>query len=140
MATSEGARSGFGHFFLNLLRIGAGLLFIQHGAAKVLGPAFGFGDPAATASLFWWVGWWEIVSGLAVALGLATRPIALLIALEMAYAYFSAHFPNGWLPLTNRGEPALMYLLITAFLAANGGGAFGLDGLIAARRRRSAAG
>ena len=35
--TSQGARSGASHFFLNLLRIGAGLAFMQHGAQKLFG-------------------------------------------------------------------------------------------------------
>ena len=132
MTTSEGTHSGIGHFFLNLLRIGAGLLFMQHGAQKMFG-LFGF------PSLMWVAGMMELWGGLLIALGLFTRPLAFVLACEMAYAYFTSHFPNGPLPIANRGEPAMFFLLIYLFLAANGGGAFSVDGLLAVRRRRSAA-
>ena len=129
-----GTRSGAGHFFLNLLRVGTGLLFIQHGAQKLLG-IFGFPAPAHFPALFWFIGWAETIGGILVALGLFTRPLAFLFAGEMAVAYLTGHLPAGPFPIANRGEPAVFFLLIYLFLAANGGGSFGLDGLLQARRR-----
>jgi putative oxidoreductase len=138
VTTSEGARSGFSHFFLNLLRVMTGLLFMQHGAQKMFG-LFGFPAPVQFPSLIWVAGVLELFGGALIAVGLFTRPLAFLLAGEMAYAYFTSHFPNGPFPIANRGEPAVFFLVIYLFLAANGGGAFSLDGLFAARRRRSAA-
>ena len=139
MPTSEGARSGASHFFLNALRIGAGLLFMQHGAQKLFG-VLGAQGVAQPISQFWFAGILEFWGGLLIVLGLFTRPVAIVLALEMMWAYVQAHVPRATAPIQNQGELALLYLLIFLFLVANGGGAFSLDGLIAARRRGRAAG
>ena len=137
--TSEGARSGFSHFFLNVLRIGAALLFMQHGAQKLFG-VLGSPGGAEFPSQIWLAGMLELWGGLLILLGLFTRPVALLVAGEMAVAYLTSHMPNGFFPVVNRGELALLFMLIWLFIAANGGGGFSLDGLIASRRRGSTAG
>lgn len=80
----------------------------------------------------------EFWGGLLIVLGLLTRPVAFVLAGEMAWAYVSAHLPQSFYPLVNRGEPAFLFGLIFLFLAANGGGAFSLDGLIGSRRRSRA--
>jgi len=134
VTTSEGARSGASHFFLNVLRIAAGLLFMQHGAQKLFG-ALGANGAAEALTQIWLAGILEFWGGLLIALGLLTRPVAVVLALEMAWAYLQAHFPRGPWPIQNQGELALLYLSIWLFLAANGPGGFSLDGLIAARRR-----
>ena len=138
MTTSEGARSGPSHFFLNLLRIGAGLTFMQHGAQKLFGALDG--RVAEFASQFWLAGMLEMWGGLLIVLGLFTRPVALVLACEMAWAYVQSHLPQSVYPIINRGEPAILFLMIWLFLATNGGGAFSLDGLLALRRRGRAAG
>jgi putative oxidoreductase len=138
MSTSEGARSGASHFFLNALRIGAGLTFMQHGAQKLFGALDG--HVAVFPSQFWLAGMLEMWGGLLIVLGLFTRPVAFVLAIEMAWAYVQSHLPQSVYPILNRGEPAILFLLIWLFLAANGGGAFSLDGLIALRRRGRAAG
>lgn len=132
--TNEGARSGASHFFLNLLRIGAGLAFMQHGAQKLFG-ALGARGVAEFPSQFWLAGTLEMWGGLLIVVGLFTRPVAFVLAGEMAWAYLQSHLPQSFFPLVNRGEPALLFLLIYLFLAANGGGGFSLDGLMALRRR-----
>lgn len=131
---SQGARSGASHFFLNALRIGAGLLFMQHGAQKLFG-VLGAQGTAPFLSQSWLAGMLELWGGLLIALGLFTRPVAFVLAGEMAWAYVQAHLPQSIFPLVNRGEPAALFCLIYLFLAANGGGAFSLDGLLALRRR-----
>ena len=138
MTTSDGARSGASHFFLNVLRIGAGLLFMQHGAQKLFG-VLGSNGAAEAFTQIWLAGVLEFWGGLLIVLGLLTRPVAIVLALEMIVAYLQAHLPRGLWPIENGGELALLYLTIWAFLAANGPGAFSLDGLLAARRRASAA-
>jgi len=64
--------------------------------------------------------------------------VAFVLAGEMAWAYFQVHFPRSWFPIMNRGELPILYCFIYLFLAANGGGSFSIDGLIAARRRAKA--
>jgi putative oxidoreductase len=139
VTTNEGTRSGASHFFLNLLRIGAGLLFMQHGAQKLF-QVLGFDNTLAPLSQLWFAGVLEMWGGLLIVLGLFTRPVAIVLALEMSVAYVQAHMPRGAAPIVNQGELALLYLLIWMFVAVNGPGSFSLDGLIAARRRARAAG
>ena len=134
MTINEGTRSGPSHFFLNLLRIGAGLLFMQHGAQKLF-QVLGFERALEPLSQLWFAGVLELFGGLLIVLGLFTRPVAVVLALEMMVAYVQGHMPRGGAPVENQGELALLYLLIWAFVAANGPGGFSLDGLIAARRR-----
>jgi putative oxidoreductase len=113
-----------------LLRIGAGLLFMEHGLQKLFGMFGGMGAPGATvplASQMGLAGVIETFGGLLLALGLFTRPVALLMAMEMLVAFFQAHFPKGGSPLENRGELALLYMLVFLFFAANGAGPASLD-------------
>jgi putative oxidoreductase len=123
---------------LALLRIGAGLLYVEHGAQKLLGMFGGFGGtPGATAplaSLMGVAGVLELFGGLLIVLGLFTRPVALLLAGEMLVAFFKAHAPKGGVPLENGGEVPLLYLLIFLTLAVLGAGALSID---AARSRTS---
>ena len=139
MMTSAGAQSGVSHFFLNLLRIGAALAFMQHGAQKLFG-VLGAQGGATFATQFWLAGTLEFWGGLLILVGLFTRPMAFILAGEMAWAYFQSHLPRGLFPAVNGGELAVLFFVIYLFLASNGGGAFSLDGLMEARRRRKAAG
>lgn len=119
---------------LNLLRIVSGLLFMPHGAQKLFGLFGGFGgEPGATAPFFSIMGlggMLEFFGGLAILLGLFTRPVAFILSGEMAVAYFMAHAPRGFWPLQNQGERAALYAFIFLFLAATGGGMFSIDRLI----------
>ena len=82
----------------------------------------------------------EAIGGALILLGLFTRPVAFILAGEMAVAYFTAHLPRGFWPLMNGGERAVFYCWVYLFFAANGAGAFSLDRLIRARRRSREAG
>ena len=114
-----------------LLRIGAGLLFLQHGLQKMFGLLGGFmGTPGATAPLMSQIGLagvLEVVGGILLVLGLLTRPVALVLVIEMIAAFFIAHFPRGGWPIQNGGELPLLFALMFAFLAANGSGPLALD-------------
>jgi putative oxidoreductase len=77
----------------------------------------------------------ETFGGLLLLLGLFTQPVALVLALEMLVAYSKAHAPQGFWPLLNRGEIALLYLVIFLYLAAADAGPWSLDAL---RKRPSA--
>ncbi|MEO6057077.1 MAG: DoxX family protein [Gemmatimonadales bacterium] len=118
-----------------MLRIGSGLLFMQHGLQKLLGWFGGMGEPGATVPLVSQMGLagvLELSGGLLLVLGFLTRPVALLLAGEMLVAYFQAHFPQGGVPLQNKGELALLYMTVFLFLVGNGAGPASLD----ARRTR----
>ena len=113
-----------------LLRIGAGLLFMQHGLQKLFGMFGGMDGKGATAALVSQMGLagvLECFGGLLIVLGLFTRPVALVLVLEMLAAYFTAHLPQGGFPIENGGELALLYALVFAFFAANGPGPYSLD-------------
>lgn len=135
--TTESTRSGMPHFTLNALRIAAGLAFMQHGAQKLFG-ALGAQGVAEPMTQFWLAGVLEFWGGLLIVLGLLTQPVAFVLAGEMAWAYLQAHLPRGFFPIQNGGEPAFLFGFIFLFLAANGGGAFSLDGLRRARSRARA--
>lgn len=115
-----------------LLRVVAGFLFLQHGGQKLFGWYGGVGGPAGGAlpPLIMVAGLLEVVGGLAVMLGLFTRPAAFLLSGEMAVAYFMAHLPKGPLPLQNQGEAAALFSFIFLFIAGNGAGGFSLDALL----------
>jgi putative oxidoreductase len=105
-------------------------LFFGGAAASVAGKAFvAWGLPAPLAWAYG-VGVLELVGGVMLALGLLTRPVALLFAIELLVFIFGVHIDRGW--LWNRGGvqyPLLLLGLSLAFLF-RGGGHYSLDRLI----------
>jgi uncharacterized membrane protein YphA (DoxX/SURF4 family) len=82
---------------LSLLRIAAGLMFLEHGTGKLLG--FPAGLPFINkmpTGLLYFTGTMELVGGVLIVLGLFTRPVAFILSGFMAAAYFMAHFPVTW--------------------------------------------
>src|SRR5205085_4837044 len=113
-----------------ILRIVAAFLFIEHGLQKLFGfPVPMQGGAPPLASLFGAGGILEFVGGLLLLLGLFTRPVAFLLAGEMAVAYFMVHARGGFWPLLNRGELAVLYCFVFLYLAAAGGGPWSGDRL-----------
>jgi putative oxidoreductase len=114
-----------------VLRIGAGALFFMHGAPKLFGWFGGFGgEPGGTAellSLYGLAGVLEVFGGLLILFGLFTRPVVLILAVEMLIAYGKSHLPRGLVPYENGGELALLYMFVFVLLAAWGGGPLSLD-------------
>ena len=77
---------------LSLLRIMTGLLFLQYGMAKLLKfPAVPAFKDVMLFSLYGLAGTLELVGGALIILGLFTRPVAFILAGEMAFAYFLGH-------------------------------------------------
>jgi len=120
--------AGWSPRLLSVLRIIAGFLFIAHGAQKL----FGFLAPDTwkapdTLSMIWWAGGLELIGGLLLLVGLFTRPVAFILSGLMAVAYFMAHAPQGFWPLQNKGELAVIYCFVFLFLSVAGGGVWSVD-------------
>lgn len=98
----------YADYFYFVFRVMVGLLFFQHGAQKLFG-LFG-GAAMPFLGLMWFVGLIEFTGGLAIATGFFTRLASLGTAIIMVAAYFTAHAPNGLIPIMNQGELALLYL------------------------------
>jgi len=77
----------------------------------------------------WRAGLIELIGGVLIVIGLFTRPVAFIISGMTAVAYFYAHAHQGFFPILNRGELAVLYCFVFLYLAAAGGGAFSLDRL-----------
>ncbi|MGO4737636.1 DoxX family protein [Bosea sp. 2KB_26] len=113
---------------LAVLRIVTALIFIIHGTQKL------FGFPAAPASglpaaftLFWFGAILEALGGFLILIGLWTRPVAFVLAGEMAYAYWMFHAPRSIYPLLNGGDAAILYCFIFLYLVFAGAGAWSVD-------------
>ena len=108
------------------MRLLAGLMFACHGAQKVFGA---FGGKVATDTMMHTFGWFELVCGILVALGLLTRVGAFLGSGLMAIAYFKAHASGGLLPIVNKGELAVVYCWLFLFIFFYGPGRWSVDAL-----------
>ena len=139
--TSHVARSGADAFAaewapraLSVLRIVAGLLFLEHGTSKLFGfPPYTLGPVPAPLSLLWDGGILEAAGGLLVLLGFFTRPVAFILSGEMAFGYWLFHAPRSVFPALNGGDAAILFCFVFLYFAAAGGGAWSLD---RARERR----
>jgi putative oxidoreductase len=112
-----------------ILRIVAGLMFAMHGMQKLFG--WPGGKEPAGVLLYQVGGVIELVTGLLIAVGLFTGYAAFLASGEMAVAYFMSHAPQGFWPIINQGELAVLYCFVFLFMAAYGAGIWSVD---AARR------
>ncbi len=133
---SETNRGRFNELTLNTLRVFAGFLFFQHGAQKLFG-ALGGNQVDALMGARGIAGILELAGGLLLVVGLFTRPVAFLLAGQMAVAYFWVHFPRGFWPIMNGGELAVFYCFTWLFFFANGAGKFSLDACIQARKAKT---
>jgi putative oxidoreductase len=125
-----------------LLRVMTGLLFMQHGLQKLFGllldPSRPWSGPPPLFSQFWFAGVLETFGGALIVLGLFTRPVAFLLAGEMAVAYFQAHAPRHFFPVLNGGENVVLFCFVYLYLFAVGAGPYSVDAVL--RRRGTASG
>ena len=115
---------------LSILRIVAALIFLLHGTQKL----FGFPAPPPSGlppafSLYWIGAIMELVGGLLLLVGAFTRPVAFLLAGEMAYAYWFMHAPRNLYPTLNGGDAAILYCFIFLYLIFAGPGPWSLDAI-----------
>jgi putative oxidoreductase len=104
-----------------------------HGSQKLLG--FPPTDtPPPLLSLSWIAGAFELVGGALLAVGLFTRPVAVVLSGEMAFAYWLAHAPRSFFPVLNDGDAAILYCFVFLYLAFAGAGPWSIDTLRARKR------
>lgn len=115
---------------LSLLRIMSGLLFLQHGTAKVLGFPPVEGMPPPGLSIAGLSGPLELIFGTLLVLGLFTRPVAFLASGFCAVGYFFAHASGGFFPILNGGELIALYCFVFLYLAFAGAGPWSLDAML----------
>ena len=112
-------------YFLSALRVAAAITFVEHGTQKLFGLPVGSRVPLA--SLMGLAGILETAGGALMLLGVFTRPVAFVLAGEMAYAYFTVHAPQGRWPIQNQGELAVLYCFVWLYVSAAGPGPISVD-------------
>lgn len=118
MSIFESSRSEWTSRMLSVLRIVVGILYFEHGTQKM------FDIPPSTApgphvyhlvSLNGLAGVLETFGGLAILVGLLTRPVAFVLAGEMAVAYFKVHIWRSIFPINNRGDNVVLFCFVSCF-------------------------
>ena len=115
---------------LGVLRIVAGLIFLEHGTQKFLsfppgemaGMGWSFSHPGHYAGII------ELVAGVLITLGWFTRPAAFIASGMTAVAYWMAHPPQNFWPVNNMGDAAILYCFLFLYLVFRGSGALSVDG------------
>ena len=121
----------FGGQTYALMRIVSGFLFIWHGTNKL----FDFPKPSTAPDwIVYGAGSIELIGGTLIMIGLLTTWAAFIASGLMAFAYFLAHAPQGFYPLFNGGEPAVLFCFIWLYVATRPPGPLALDNVF---RRRS---
>lgn len=127
-----------------ILRVPTGLILAAHGSQKLFAWFGGYGldgtgqwmasvglNPGFIMALL--AGSAEFFGGVALILGLLTRPAAAINALTMLVALFWVHWGHGFFLDTHGIEYALALLSVTTALIFIGGGRYSLDTLIEAK-------
>jgi putative oxidoreductase len=120
---------------LSVLRIVAGLLFLAHGTQKLLGFPASPMPPPELLSMMGMGGLLELVGGFLILIGLFTRPVAFVLAGQMAVAYWMFHFPKGPFPALNMGDAAILFCFVFLYISAAGPGPWSVDAMSRGRRR-----
>jgi putative oxidoreductase len=117
-------------YFLALLRIVASVIFILAGTSKLFAFPIGMPPNNSTANLLTQIGIGgilEVFGGGLILIGLFTRPVAFILAGEMAVAYFQFHAPQSFWPTINGGVSAVLYCFIWLYFSSAGAGLWSLD-------------
>ncbi|MEK6934426.1 MAG: DoxX family protein [Nanoarchaeota archaeon] len=113
--------------FYVVFRVIIGLVFFLHGYQKLQGV---IGGNIELVSLFGLAMVIEVLGGALILIGLLTRYVALITAVEMLIAYFMVHITKGLSPLANGGEPAVLFFAAFLVLIAYGAGKFSVDSIL----------
>jgi putative oxidoreductase len=121
---------------LAVFRVVAALIFITSGSMKMFGyPHTSIAMPPFNLMTEMGIGaTLEVVGGLLILVGFLTRPVAFILAGEMAVAYFQFHAPQSFFPTVNQGIPAILYCFLFLYLMVAGAGAWSIDSMLARRK------
>ena len=137
MSIFERSRSPWTDRMLSILRVVAGLMFFMSGTMKLFGfPPMPSQIPTMPPVPMWELhlaGLLETYLGGSFTLGFLTRPIAFVLAGEMAVAYFQANFPLSFWPTANWGIPTALYCFVFLYFMFAGAGPWSVDAMIARR-------
>ncbi|MBI1934630.1 DoxX family protein [Candidatus Peregrinibacteria bacterium] len=113
-------------YFYFFFRVLTGFLFLGHGLQKVglLEGTF------AVQGFMGFIGICEFAGGIALMVGLWTRLVAILGTILLIGAYATVHARQGFLPIVNQGELALLYIAAFAILFAHGAGIGSLERML----------
>lgn len=112
---------------LSVLRIVTALLFLSHGMSKILGIPMSSASFPSAWTLLWIAGMLELIGGALLLVGLFSRPVAFLLAGEMAVAYWMVHAPDDFWPVLNGGEAAILFCFIFLYVTFRGPGPWSVD-------------
>ena len=112
---------------LSIMRIVVAFLFMEHGGVKLFNFPHSPLPMPHLPPLMLVAGVLEFFGGFLVLIGLFTRPVAFVVAGEMAVAYFVGHAPHGFWPMLNKGELAVLYCFVFLYVAAAGGGPWSIE-------------
>jgi len=126
------------------LRVGAGAIFVAHGAQKLFGWFGGYGFEATAGwmssiglepslLLTGMAGGAEFFGGLLLIVGLLVRPAALMLAITMLVAIVTVHLHNGLFMANDGYEFGLALLVISVGLMFRGAGSLSIDSLLQRR-------
>lgn len=124
------------------LRVPVGIIFAAHGAQKLFGWFGGYGlegtagwmdsiglSPGMVMAFL--AGAAEFFGGIALVLGLLTRPAAFALSIAMLVAIFAVHFQNGLFMSNNGYEFGLALLAASVSLLFSGAGKASVDSMLA---------
>jgi len=114
-------------YILSIVRIVVALLFLEHGLQKYVG--FPSAGPPMTPLLYV-QGAIEVVGGILLVIGAYTRPVAFILAGDMAVAYFMAHSPRSFFPAMNGGDAAILYCFAFLYIFYEGAGPWSVDRVV----------
>jgi putative oxidoreductase len=121
-----------------VLRIVAAAIYLVAGTIILFAFPIGMPPDGGTAPLMSQIGiggLLELLGGGLLLVGLFTRPVAFVLAGEMAVAYFQFHFPQSFWPHVNNGIPAVLYCFLWLYFSAAGAGPWSLDAMRSRRDR-----
>jgi putative oxidoreductase len=110
-----------------IMRVIIAILYTSHGVQKLFGA---LGGHIAHSPKLIIAGIIELICGIMIGLGFKTRIAAFIASGEMAYAYFTVHYPGGFWPIMNGGEKAVFYCFVFLFMASYGSGSWSIDSLL----------
>jgi len=125
--------------FYFIFRVLVGLMFIQHGFQKLFGAFGGVGQDGRAVellSLFGLAGIIEFFAGLLIIIGLFASFAAFISAIELLVAYSMVHFQQGFVPIANGGELAVLFFASFLVIWAYGSGKWSIDAIMSKNKKR----